>query len=179
LESLRHPPAFTEYLQPLCQAEWVVYAKPPLGGAAQVLAYLGRYTHRTAISNERLRSMENGEVTFGWKDYRHQNRPKVMSLAAAEFLRRFLLHILPPGFRRIRYFGWLANCHRKPKLLLCRQLLTHPITELLPGPGECRERLRAFSAETSLRCSNCGIGEMIRVETLPAYRWPARPPDTS
>src|SRR6202790_1653285 len=122
LEPLRDPEAFARYLDPLWQSEWVVYAKPPCGGPQQVLAYLGRYTHRVAISNQRLLSLHQGQVSFQWKDYRHKRKhnSKVMPLQADEFIRRFLIHTLPPGFQRIRHFGFLANCHRKEKLTLCR-----------------------------------------------------------
>jgi Putative transposase/Transposase zinc-binding domain len=109
LQHLRDPQEFDRYLAPLAKKEWVVYSKPPFGGPQQVLVYLGRYTHRVAISNERLRAMEDGRVSFGWKDYRHPQRPKVMTLAAEEFIRRFLLHALPRGFQRIRYYGLLAT----------------------------------------------------------------------
>ncbi len=102
-----------------------------------------------------------------------------MTLAAGEFLRRFLLHTLPPGFQRIRYFGFLANRHRTEKLALCRQLLTPPITELLPQPAACRELGRVVEEPPSLRCPQCGAGFLIRLQVLPVYRWPARPPDTS
>jgi len=177
-EHLRDATAFAQYLQPLRHSEWVVYAKAPFGGPQQVLEYLGRYTHRTAIANERLQSMDHGQVAFRWKDYRHQNRVRTMTLPATEFLRRFLVHVLPPGFRRIRYFGWLANSHRRNKLDLCRRLLTHPAAELLPAQEDCRE-LQARLTEIHFRCPNCGLGEMIRTEIVPAYRWPTRPPDTS
>ncbi len=103
--------------------EWVVYAKPPFGGAAQVLDYLGRYTHRVAISNDRLVKMEDGQVTFRWKDYRRDYRPRTMTLEAAEFMRRYLLHVLPTGFQRIRQYGLLANRKRGVKLAVCRRLL--------------------------------------------------------
>jgi hypothetical protein len=178
LASLGDPLAFSASLQPLRRAEWVVYAKPPFGGPQQVIEYLGRYTHRTAISNERLLAADNGEVTFRWKDYRHQNQLKAMTISAPEFIRRFLGHVLPPGFRRIRHFGFMANCHRQEKLALCRRLLTHPISELLPQRESCRELLVLLPTE-SPRCPKCGIGEMIRVELLPPFRWPATPPDTS
>src|SRR5271154_7461753 len=101
----------------------VVYAKRPFAGPEHVLGYVGRYTHRVAISNNRLLSMDDGKVRFHWKDYRDDNRQKTMTLAAEEFIRRFLIHVLPDGFHRIRYFGFLGNCHRAQKLALCRKLL--------------------------------------------------------
>jgi len=104
----------------------VVYAKAPFGGPQHVLEYLGRYTHRVAISNRRLLTLENREVSFAWKDYRHAGKDKAMTVSAEDFLRRFLQHALPPGFQRIRYYGFLANCHRARKLALCRQLLATP-----------------------------------------------------
>jgi hypothetical protein len=115
----------------------VVYAKPPFGGPQQVLEYLGRYTHRVAISNQRLLALENGHVSFQWKDYRTKDssNSKVMTLEVDEFIRRFLLHALPPGLQRIRYGGFLANCHRKDSLTLCRQLLA-PLADLLPHPPD-------------------------------------------
>jgi hypothetical protein len=179
LEQLRAQPAFSASIQPARETEWVVYAKPPFGGPQQVLEYLGRYTHRVAISNQRLLSMENGSVTFHWKDYRQPQKPKVMTLAADEFIRRFLVHVLPPGFKRIRHFGFLASRHRKEKLTLCRQALTAPAVELLPAPDDCRQLLEALTTPPPSRCPNCGIGEMIRIGMLPVYRWPAQPPDTS
>jgi hypothetical protein len=105
LEPLREPSAFAQYLAPVRETEWVVYAKPPFGGPQQVLEYLGRYTHRVAISNERLLGWQDGQVSFRWKDYRHPEKQKVMTVSAEEFIRRFLLHALPPGFPRIRYYG--------------------------------------------------------------------------
>lgn len=179
LQHLQDPAAFTAYLKPLHDAEWVVYAKPPFGGPQQALEYLGRYTHRVAISNQRLLSLDHDQVTFQWKDYRQPEQPKVMRLAADEFIRRFLMHVLPPGFQRIRHFGYLANRNRKAKLQLCRQLLRTPVTELLPSPEACRELLETLDSPPPSRCPQCGRGQMIRVQTLPAYRWPVQPPDTS
>jgi hypothetical protein len=119
LESLRDPPAFAAYLAPWHECAWVVYAKPPFGGPQHVLEYLGRYTHRVAISNRRLLTLKDGQVSFAWKDYRDKQQPqKVMTVSAEEFIRRFLQHSLPPGFQRIRYFGFLANCHRTDKLVV-------------------------------------------------------------
>jgi len=125
LEPLRDRQAFARYLAPWSKRKWVVYAKKPFGGPQQALAYLGRYTHRVALSNERIQQVHQGRVTFQWKDYRHKHRDnsRSMTLEAGEFIRRFLIHTLPPGFQRIRHFGFLANRHRREKLALCRQLL--------------------------------------------------------
>jgi len=123
---LADPGAFAALMAHMREIDWVVYAKPPFGGPEQVLAYLGRYTHRVAIANSRLTSIENGQVAFRWKDYRHHDKAKVMSLAADEFIRRFLLHTLPDGFHRIRHYGFLANGCRAAKLALCRRLLEAP-----------------------------------------------------
>jgi len=172
LESLRDPRAFARYLAPLRETEWVVYAKPPFGGPLQVLQYLGRYTHRVAISNQRLVSLENDQVSFRWKDYRHPQRPKVMTIPAQEFLRRFLLHALPPGFQRIRYYGFLANCHRTDKLTLCRELLRAPLAELLPQPADYRDFYAALTGRSLLLCPQCGVGTMVRIETLSPGRVP-------
>jgi hypothetical protein len=170
LTPLAEPAAFADYLVPLGKAKWVVYAKPPFGGPQRAIEYLGRYTHRVAISNQRLLSLEAGQVSFQWKDYRHKNKQnsKTMTLEAGEFIRRFLIHTLPPGFQRIRHFGFLANCHRKAKLALCRQLLLSPVLELLPKPPKPERPPNV--------CTRCGIGIMIRIAILPVYRWPAKPP---
>jgi hypothetical protein len=174
LEPLRDAAAFRDYLAPLAKAEWVVYAKPPFGGPRQVLEYLGRYTHRVAISNHRIRHVSNGQVSFQWKDYRagKKQKQRVMTLSASEFIRRFLIHTLPAGFQRIRYFGLLANRFRKEKLALCRHLLNGPMSELLPWAAQ-------MEPASFHRCPQCRIGMLIRIAALPAYRWPARAPDTS
>ena len=123
LTPLQSPPAFAALLRTAAQRDWVVYAKRPFAGPSQVLAYLSRYTHRIAIANSRLVSMANGKVTFRWRDYAHAYQSRTMTLEVDEFLRRFLLHVLPPGFVRIRYFGMLANRQRKILLNLCREYL--------------------------------------------------------
>lgn len=141
---------------------WVVYAKAPFGGPVQVLRYLGRYTHRVAISNHRLIAFDGEQVTFHWKDYAHGGAQKVMTLAATEFLRRFFLHVLPKGFVRIRHFGFLANRFRAPALALCRQLLAVSLPVVTadreqmagwhcPCCGESMERRQAFTAAELLR----------------------------
>jgi hypothetical protein len=123
LDPLRDPRSFRAYLAPLHKGKWVVYAKQPFAGPAQVLAYLARYTHRVAIANSRLLSLSDGKVRFRWRDYKDDNKSKVMTLEAGEFIRRFLLHVLPDGFHRIRHYGLFANGHRADKLALCRKLL--------------------------------------------------------
>jgi hypothetical protein len=123
LEPLASPGAFNHLLWQLDQKDWVVYAKPPFGGAEQVLNYLARYTHRVAISNHRLVAFQNGRVSFRWRDYAHGGKKKVMTVSADEFLRRFLLHVLPKGLVRIRHFGFFANRRRETALTRCRELL--------------------------------------------------------
>jgi hypothetical protein len=176
LEPLRDPSAFARFLAPLKKSRWVVYAKAPFGGPQHVLEYLGRYTHRVAISNRRLLALEAGQVSFQWKDYRDGQRQKVMTVSASEFIRRFLQHSLPPGFQRIRYYGFLANCHRERKLDLCRQLLT-PCSDLLPRPADHRG-LDAVLTGLNLRlCPECGVGILVRLLVLPPQH--RAPPDTS
>jgi putative transposase/transposase-like zinc-binding protein len=124
LTYLDQPAAFAQLLRSLRARDWWVYAKPPFAGPAQVLAYIGRYTHRVAISNHRLRSCHDGAVTFSWKDYARGNYDALLTLSIDEFMRRFLLHVLPRGFQRLRQFGLLANRHRRVKLQRCHALLT-------------------------------------------------------
>jgi len=123
LAELSHPKAWEGWLEPLRNKSWIVYAKPPFGGPSQVLKYLARYTHRVAISNRRLVSIDNHNVTFTWKNYAQDNQRRVMTLAAHEFLRRFLLHVLPSRFTRIRYYGFLANRNRNDNIHFIRQLI--------------------------------------------------------
>jgi len=172
LASLAEPTAFARRLNGLRRVEWVVYAKPPFGGPEQVLAYLGRYTHRVAIANSRLVSLTDTAVAFRWKDYRHHGKTKLMTLAAHEFIRRFLLHTLPDGFHRIRHYGFLANSHRAGKLALCRKLLDAPTAE--PSAEQAETTLPQHSPEP---CPCCG-GVMLRlaIRLSPA---PAQPPSWS
>jgi len=147
--SLKQPRRFRSFLRSLYQDDWVVYAKPAFGGAPQVLRYLGRYTHRVAISNHRLLAFDGERVTFRWKDYAHANKQRQMTLSATEFLRRFVQHILPRGFVRIRQFGFLANSCRTARLPLIRQLLA--------GATKPREPcVAADSVPLSWRCPRCG-----------------------
>jgi hypothetical protein len=146
------------------KTEWVVYAKPPFGGPAQVLKYLSRYTHRIAISNRRLISMDDHTVTFRWKDYSHGGRPRTMTLAATEFLRRFLLHVVPQGFMRIRHFGLLANRCRTENLERCRMLLDERTSAReysdLASPQAGAAALQRSQAADG--CPVCGSGRMIK-----------------
>jgi hypothetical protein len=165
LAHLAQPTVFAEQLAALRRTEWVVYAKPPFGGPEQVLAYLGRYTHRVAISNSRLVSLIDGRAAFRWKDYRHHDKAKVMTLDADEFIRRFLLHSLPDGFHRIRHYGFLANGHRQDKLALCRKLLA--IEPTLQPPSTVPDHHRQQTTGPLHLCPCCG-GVMITLDTLPA-----------
>src|SRR5215831_11409985 len=168
LEPLRDPTAFAQYLEPLANIDWVVYAKAPFGGPAQVLHYLGRYTHRVAISNNRLLRIEDGKVTFQWKDYRHHGQPKVMTLDAEEFIRRFLLHVLPEGFQRIRHYGFLSHRYRKAKLALCRQLLGMKLPPVAPEPRpDYRDLYEKLTGKSLRECPVCHQGTMVRVAILP------------
>jgi hypothetical protein len=181
IETLKQPAAWVAYLAPLKQTEWVVYAKKPFGGPPQVLEYLGRYTHRVALSNDRILDVSQGGVTFQWRDYRCKDKYKsrTMTVAANEFIRRFLIHTLPAGFQRIRYFGFLANRFRKQKLALCRKLLSNAAAELLPTAAQCAELAATWDRQAPRLCPQCRTGILIRIAILPAYHWPARPPDSS
>ena len=182
LEPLRDRSSFLDYLAPLREAEWVVYAKRPFAGPEQVLDYVGRYTHRVAISNNRLLDIAEDKVTFRYKDYRHDAQQKTMTLEAEEFIRRFLLHVLPEGFQRIRYYGFLANRYREEKLARCRELLDMPAPEppALEGPKDYRERYQELIGPSFGECPACHQGRMLVIEILP--RSPHRktaPTDTS
>jgi hypothetical protein len=177
---LQEPAAFRRYLAPLHAADWVVYAKRPFAGPAQVLEYVGRYTHRVAISNNRLLSMDNGKVRFRWKDYRDGSRPKTMTLDGAEFIRRFLIHVLPDGFHRIRDYGFLGNHHRTRKLALCRALIGMAPPAQDPAPvTDYRYRFEALTGRSLRQCPHCGIGTMLVISCIvPAASSPVAP-DTS
>jgi hypothetical protein len=169
LAALHDPHAFAAYLAPLRKSEWVVYAKKPFGSAQRVLDYLGRYTHRVAISNNRLLSMDDEQITLRWKDYRQHDKQKLMTLTAPEFIRRFLLHVLPSGFQRIRHFGFLGNRYRHAKLALCRRLLAMAPSPSVTTPRlDYRDRYERLTGKSLRGCPVCAQGQMDRVETLPA-----------
>jgi hypothetical protein len=181
IEALQRATVFEHHLAQLEQIEWVVYAKKPFAGPQHAIEYLGRYSHRVALSNDRIRHLSGDQVTFQWKDYRCKDRHKsrLLTLSADEFIRRFLLHTLPPGFQRIRYFGFLASRFRQQKLALCRRLLSHPITELLPAGSAEASLAPLLPPQTLPLCPECRAGRLIRIGFVPAYRWPERPPDSS
>ena len=162
---LTDPATFADWLAPLRQCEWVVYAKRPFAGPAAVLAYLSRYTHRVAISNRRLLALDERGVTFRWKDYRAEGRTrhKTMSLSAAEFMRRFLLHVLPGGFHRIRHYGLLANARRKSNLATARTLLHQPVPAVAIHSNEAPSG--TGHAPPTFRCRHCGA-PMLILETF-------------
>lgn len=171
MKNLAEHRAFQRYLAPLRRKNWVVYAKPPFAGPEAVLAYLARYTHRVAISNRRLVAMDEAGITFRYKDYRREGaaRYQTMTLAPAEFIRRFLLHVLPRGFHRIRHYGLFASATRKVSIARIRELLAvprpvvqEPLTgEAQPEPWQC--------------CPCCG-GQMVVIEILARSFQPRAPP---
>lgn len=163
LAELEHPDLFASHLRSACATDWVVYSKPPFGGPEQVLKYLARYTHRVAISNHRIISFADGRVQFRWKDYARGNRQRVMTLDASEFIRRFLLHVLPKGFPRIRYYGLFSNRARRDNVARCRKLVGGnnfaPETSLSTAGADDNGRKR---------CPICQTGHMVRIYELPA-----------
>jgi hypothetical protein len=155
-ESLRDPAQWHRFVDRLFQTDWVVYAKPAFGGASAVLRYLGRYTHRVAISNHRLRSFDGDRVTFQWKDYAHHNQRRTMTLSTMEFLRRFVQHILPRGFVRIRQFGFLANTCRAARVVLARTLL-RSASPVVPAPATATE----LALGATWACPRCGAAMIL------------------
>jgi hypothetical protein len=173
LEPLRNPIAFARQMARAKGIKWVVYAKRPFAGPQQVLDYVGRYTHRVAISNNRLLDIEDGQVRFQWKDYRDQGQIKTMSLSADEFIRRFLIHVLPEGFQRIRYYGFLGNRYRQQKLARCRQLLGMQIpvqqTKAASPSKDFQDRYEELTGRSLRQCPQCRQGQMVIVELLPRF----------
>ena len=181
LQLLASPQAFSSFLRPLFRQDWVVYCKPPFGGPDYVLHYLGAYTHRVAISNHRLLSLTGDQVTFRWRDSAHANQQRLLTLPVEQFLRRFLLHVLPPGFVRIRHFGFLAHRHRAQLLPLCFRLLaatTDPPRVEPPTSGDEEVPSTTPPAASSWTCPHCG-GPMIILERLTAAQIPLRSPPLS
>ncbi|HMD10493.1 MAG TPA: IS91 family transposase [Candidatus Acidoferrum sp.] len=167
LVPLAQAKTFSSWLRLLFRKDWVVYSKPPFGGPQHVLHYLGRYTHRVAISNHRLVSLDDQKITFRWRDSAHNNKQKLMTLALDEFLRRFLLHMLPNGFVRIRHFGLLANRRRAAALPLCFQLLG--------SAPQAKQEVSAASPSDLWFCPKCG-GSMVTMERFTAAQIQLRAP---
>jgi putative transposase len=168
LTTLQSPKAFSAMLRSLFRADWVVYSKRPFAGAEHALHYLGCYTHRIAISNHRLVSLADGRITFRWRDSAHKNKKRIMSLTVEEFLRRFLLHVLPRRFVRIRYFGFFAHRHRTEFVPLCRELLATAAS--LPRPTCSPAPFRPM-----WQCPKCG-GPMVLLQLLTSAQLRLRSP---
>jgi hypothetical protein len=183
LKALQDPQAFTRHLDLVRNVKWVVYAKPPFAGPQQVVDYVGRYTHRVAISNNRIVDIEDGHVKFNWKDYRDNHQQKTMTLSADEFIRRFLLHVLPRGFHRIRYYGFLGNRHRQEKLEHCRQLLcmvpSNQSSSETATPEDYRDRYERLTGRSLRECPVCHRGRMTTVTILAEVRSSPAIHDTS
>ena len=169
---------FQRFLAPLWQQPWVVYAKPPFASAQHVLSYLGRYTHRVALSNDRLVALRDGQVVFRWHDRRRSHRLKTMTMAAEEFIRRFLLHVLPAGFLRIRHYGVVGNRCRTPKLATCRRLLAQPAPPVLPRESAATVMRRLTGIDIAC-CPQCHQGRLVVIRTLPPLRLPALASETA
>jgi hypothetical protein len=158
-QALADPSAFARYLTPLYHKDWVVYAKRPFGGPEQVLKYLARYTHRVAISNSRLVDVADGRVTFRYKDYADKHRSKTMTLSADEFLRRFVQHVLPKGFVKVRHYGLLANRCREERLALCRRLLL--VETVCAALAEGATEAVDDKPTVTIRCPHCGSRRIV------------------
>jgi len=169
---LRKKKDWKQFISSLYRTAWNVYSKPPFGGPEQVLKYLAGYTHRVAIANQRLISLQNGRVSFWWKDYSDESRKKIMTLDAVEFIRRFLLHVLPDRFVRIRHYGFLSNRSRKDKLPLCRELLGKTNAEAIVDamPPEIVEDVEVVENNDCPLCPACKKGRMIRIQTIGPLR---------
>jgi len=175
---LAQPGDFRRFVAALKTQDWVVYAKPPFAGAQQVFEYLGRYTHRVAIANHRLVSFEDGQVRFRWRDYADGNQTKILSLSAEEFIRRFLLHVLPAGFVRIRHYGLLGNRCRHEKLARCRALLDQPDPQPLEPESVEAMMLRLVGVDIQ-RCPVCRQGKLrVTAELAPTQTVPPVPKAT-
>jgi hypothetical protein len=174
LAALADPQAFATWPRDRRQQDWVVYAKRPFAGPTQVLEYLGRYTHRVAISNERLVSHTDGVVRFRWRDYADGDRVKIMTLAAEEFIRRFLLHVVPGGFVGIRHFGFLANRTRRAKLARCRALLAQPPAPAASAIESVSALMRRLTGIDIERCPVCQQGQLHVTEILAPTSPPTR-----
>jgi hypothetical protein len=174
LEDLNNKAQLKRHIARARKQDWVVYSKAPFGGPEKAIDYLGRYTHKVAITNHRLISDSNGKVSFRFKDYGSADpqKQRTMTLEADEFIRRFLLHAIPAGFQRIRHYGLYANRNREANLKLCRELLQAPQQSPLSPPG----KRTADIIDAASHCPVCKLGTMLREMKLYPIRWPTRPP---
>ena len=174
--TLGEPSAWKALLDSLRESEWVVYSKRPFGGPCQTLKYLARYTHRVAISNRRILSVDGGKVRFRWTDYAHGSKRRVMTLDAQEFIRRFLMHVLPKGFVRIRHYGFLSNRARKEKLEVLKRLIADSehlvLAEAETSPQDLESSERSTPAAEERPCPRCKDGRLVVIENLPAQPEP-------
>jgi hypothetical protein len=166
LAALKETAAFAELLARLAGKDWVVYSQPPFGGPDKVLEYLSRYTHRVAISNRRLLGIADGKVTFSYRDRRDGNQVKELTIAAPEFLRRFLLHVTPPGLCRIRHYGFLSNRSKEQQLPRCRALLGQPPPTTAETPLDAVGLILRFTGIDVTRCPHCQQGTLVAVERI-------------
>ena len=157
-----NPQIFSEFIGSLYHKDWVAYCKPPFKSPEKVVEYLGRYTHRTAISNNRILKCQNGSVSFRWRDYRDSNKQKIMTVPVFEFIRRFLLHVLPNGFTKIRHFGLLSSRAKPLKLLLCKKLTNTLVSDKPKKIETPLDLLKRFSGVDFTICPCCGIGHLAR-----------------
>jgi hypothetical protein len=179
LAGFRDRAIFLRQLARARKVEWVIYAKPPFAGPEQVLPYVARYTHRVALSNDRLIGIEDGMIRFRWRDYRNGNRLKTMTLAADEFIRRFLLHVLPQGFQRIRYYGFLGNRYREQKLTRCRQLLAVPQPPASEETRDYRDQYEKVTGASLIECPACHRGRMVVIDVFNPAKLSSSVCDTS
>ena len=169
LKYLENPQEFENFLTPDYKKEWIVYCKPPFKTAATVVEYLGRYTHRVAISNNRILKLDDGQVSFKWKDYKDHNKWKVMTISAEEFIRRFLVHILPSGFMKIRHYGLLGNRNKTEKLKVCKVLTNTPIREKVKVSAI--SLIEKILGKKAFLCPCCNSEHLVR---YPGYSPPMR-----
>lgn len=161
---LLDPYCFNAFLSQLYQKEWVVYCKPPFKNASSVIEYLGRYTHRVAISNSRIVKSENGQVSFKWRDYKDNNQWKVMTVSADEFIRRFLIHILPDRFMKIRHYGFLGNRNKSTKLVICKKLTNTPVFPFVRA--STNQLIQKIVGIDISRCPQCGSSKFTRCMSI-------------
>jgi hypothetical protein len=167
IDHLNNQAEYDSFVALLYRKEWVTYCKPPFENASKVIQYLGRYTHRVAISNNRILSLKDGMVSFRWRDYADNNKVKVMCIKAVEFIRRFILHVLPKGLRKIRHYGLLASGNKTKRIQLCKQLTNTPVSAH-SEPRKLFDILLDKLGDSFLKCPHCRTGTLTRASPLVA-----------